>query len=162
MNGASHWLGNHKSNYMAIEYADREYVTVLFHMCHEGFRVMILPDHLSSVEHSDFVLGVSGGLLCLIEKQDAYLGMNIWSMKEYGVVESWTKQFTTVLKGFRFGPVFGFSNSEKFLGEKQKKPVLYDPKTHRSINLRTKVQGSYFAKNTFVESLVLHYKKIEE
>jgi F-box interacting protein len=155
VNGASHWLGYHKSNYMAIEYEDREYVIVSFHMCHEEFRVMILPDHLSSRAHSDFVLRVSGGLLCLIEKQDGYLGMNIWLMKEYGVVESWTKQFTTVLKGFRFGEVFGFSNNEKILGEKKKKPALYNPKTQRSVNLRTKVKGSYFAKNSFVESLVL-------
>jgi hypothetical protein len=88
-----------------------------------------------------FVLRVSDGLLCLIklEPQDVYLSMNIWLMKEYGVVESWTKQFNIDLKGFRFGPIFSFSNNEKIYGEKQEKPILYDPKTRRSINLRTKV-----------------------
>jgi hypothetical protein len=46
VNGASHWLGYHKRD-MGSDFS--EFVVVLFHMCDEEFRVMKLPDHLSSL-----------------------------------------------------------------------------------------------------------------
>jgi F-box interacting protein len=160
VNGASHWIGYHKS-YMATESSDNpEFVVVLFHMYHEELRVMKLPDRLSSLNLHNSVLRVSSGFLYLMEhiqQQNACLSYNAWMMKEYGVVESWTKQFTLDLEGWRFGPMLCFRNNEKILGEKQKRPVLYDPdlKTDRVINLGIEAKGSFFATNTFVESLVL-------
>jgi F-box interacting protein len=147
VNGASHWVGNHKRD---MAFYSPKLVIVLFHMCDEEFRVMKLPDYLSSLYVNHAFLKVSGGLLSLMEYNN--LSCNIWLMKEYGVIESWTKQFTIDLD---FG-MFTFRNNEKILGEKQSKPVLYDPNTHRFINLGIKDEGySVYAKNTFVESLVL-------
>jgi hypothetical protein len=89
VNGASHWVGNHKRD-MASD--SPKVVIVLFHMCDEEFRVMKLPDHLISLYVNYVFLKVSGGLLSLMEYNN--LSCNIWLMKEYGVIESWTKQFT--------------------------------------------------------------------
>jgi F-box interacting protein len=155
VNGASHWVGNHKSD-MASS-SPQQMVVVFFHMCDEEFRVMKLPDHLSSLYVGNVFLGVSDGLLSLREyngKQNVHLSCSIWLMKEYGVIESWTKQFTIDLKGCYFH-VFSFRNNEKILGINRNKPVLYDPKTHGFINLGIKAKGSFYTKNTFVESLVL-------
>nr|QEE59970.1 F-box protein At3g07870-like [Betula platyphylla] len=152
VNGASHWLGFHRRDMALVK------VVVLFHMCDEEFRVMKLSDHLSSLCWSDVALGVSGGLLSLMEhnwSDDNLSRWNVWLMKEYGVVESWTKQFTIDSNGWRFGSMFSFRNNEKIVGEMQDEPVLYDPKTHAFINLGIKAKGSLFAKNTYVESLVL-------
>jgi hypothetical protein len=76
-------------------------------------------------------------------------------MKEYGVIESWTKQFTIDFANDFKDCLFSFRNNEKILGEQNKKPLLYDPKTHRFVNLGIKAKGSLFAKNTFINSLVL-------
>jgi len=83
-------------------------------------------------------------------------------MKEYGVVESWTKQFTIDLEGWRYGRIFLFRNNEKVLAWNRKnereseESVLYDPKTQRFIKVGgIKGKGYLLGKNTFVDSLVL-------
>jgi hypothetical protein len=133
-------------------------------MCDEELRVMKLPHHLTGLGFGDdVVLGVSGGLLSLMEyngQQDVNLSCSIWLMKEYGEAESWTKQFTINLEGWSFGEIFCFRNNEKILAwnmKNEKESVLYDSKTHRFINLggiKAKC-GFLVGKSTFVESLVL-------
>ncbi|XP_059445490.1 F-box protein CPR1-like [Corylus avellana] len=159
VNGASHWIGCHKS-YMPIESRDfSEFVVVLFHMCHEEFRVMKLPDRLSNFRSDDAILKVSDGLLSLfIKHRHASLSCNIWLMKEYGVVESWSKQYTLDLEGWCFERMYSFRNNKKILGTEREKPFLYDPETDifTSLgNLRMKDDGFFFTTSTFVESLVL-------
>ena len=99
MGQLSHWVGYHKRD-MASDFL--ELVVLLFHMCDEKFRVMKLPDCLNDNLNT---IGVSGGLLSLMEYNlhDA----SVWLMKEHGVVESWTKQFT-LKDGHWFLPIFSF------------------------------------------------------
>jgi F-box interacting protein len=156
VNGASHWVGYHKRD-MASD--SPELVVLLFHMCDEEFRVMKLPDCLSSLDTYVAKLGVSGGLLSLIE-YSFQGGASVWLMKEYGVVKSWTKQFT--LKDGCFRPMFSFWNNEMILELESKNGwtgLLYDLKTHKLIkNERIRsdeFNRSIIAKNTFVETLVL-------
>jgi len=156
LNGASHWLVVHMTP------VSGKRMVVLFDMCDEQLRVMKLPDHLS-LGRFKALLGVSGGLLSLMEyngRQDVNLSCSIWLMKEYGVAESWTKQFTIDLKGWCFGEIFCFRNDEKILVWNRKnarESVLYDPKTHGFINIGGifKAKDYLLSKNTFVESLVL-------
>jgi hypothetical protein len=134
-------------------------------MFDEEFRVMKLPDHLSLGWGRSINLGVSGGLLSLMENNKPHgvnLSYSIWLMKEYGVVESWTKQFTIDLEGWRGGRIFLFRNNEKVLAWNRKnereseESVLYDPKTQRFIKVGgIKGKGYLLGKNTFVDSLVL-------
>jgi len=164
VNGASHWLGYLKREHMLSDVSPKR-VVVLFDMCDEQLRVMKLPDNIS-LGWVKALLGVSGGLLSLMEyndgRQDVNMSCSIWLMKEYSVAESWTKQFTIDLKGWRFGEIFCFRNNEKILAWNRKngrESVLYDPKTHRFINigggLGIKAKDYLLSKNTFVESLVL-------
>jgi F-box interacting protein len=156
VNGASHWVGYHKRD-MASDFP--ELVVLLFHMCDEEFRVMKLPDCLSSLAPYTAKIGVSGGLLSLIES--SFQGdASVWLMKEYGVVKSWTKQFT--LKDGCCRPTLSFWNNEMILQFKSRKGsmgLLYDLKTHKLIkNLRVRrdeFNQFLIAKNTFVETLVL-------
>ena len=155
VNGASHWVGYHKRD-MAFDFP--ELVVLLFHMCDEKFRVMKLPNCLSSLNDDLTKIGVSGGLLSLMEynSQDT----SIWLMKEYGIVESWTKQFTLKDGGW-FWPIFSFWNNEMILELRRRigMGLLYDLKTHKLIKIlrirSDQVKGSFIGKNTFDETLVL-------
>jgi F-box interacting protein len=160
VNGASHWV------VWPMAPGSRKRAVLLFDMFDEEFRVMKLPDHLSLGWGRSINLGVSGGLLSLMENNKPHGGVNlsysIWLMKEYGVVESWTKQFTIDLEGWRGGRIFLFRNNEKVLAWNRKnereseESVLYDPKTHRFIKVGgIKGKGYLLGKNTFVDSLVL-------
>jgi F-box interacting protein len=156
VNGAIHWLGNHEREWPN---PCVEFVIVLFHICDEEFQVMKFPDRLISCLKKNYAeIVVYGGLLSLMEynpQEYIHFSCNIWLMKEYSVAESWTKQFTIDLNGY-IESLFSFRNNEKILWKQKEKLVLYDPKTNKLINLGTKAaEGLIFAKNTFVESLVL-------
>jgi len=158
VNGASHWV----NVVWPMGSGSPKRAVLLFDMCDEQLRVMKLPDHLSLGLGKTLDLGVSGGLLSLMENakpHDVNLSCNIWLMKEYGVVESWTKQFTIDLEGWSCGWILCFRNNEKILAwnrKNEKESVLYDPKTDRFIKVGgNKAKGYLFGKNTFVESLVL-------
>jgi F-box interacting protein len=159
VNGASHWVACHMAS------GSRQLAVVLFDMRDEQLRVMKLPDNIS-ISCGRALLSVSGGLLSFMEyndeRQDVNLNCSIWLMKEYGVAESWTKQFTIDLKaGWSFGEIFCFTNNEKILAwnrKNEKESVLYDPKTHRFItigDLGIKAKDYLLSKNTLVGSLVL-------
>jgi hypothetical protein len=115
--GASHWIGFQKREMGIMASGSSKRVVLLFHMCDEELRVMKLLDHLSRPTYMIAQIGVSGGLLFVMEhsrQQFNYLvDINIWLMKEYGIVESWTKQFIIHLRG-----IYGFRNNEKILGRK--------------------------------------------
>jgi F-box interacting protein len=157
VNGAIHWLGYHKRGWPN---PCVEFVVVLFHICDEEFQVMKFPDQLISCLKENYAkeIVVYGGLLALMEyNHHQYIDFsNIWLMKEYGVAESWTKQFTIDIKGEHIRLMFSFRNDRKILLKRQEKLVLYDPETNKFTNLGTEApEGLIFAKNTFVESLVL-------
>jgi hypothetical protein len=135
-----------------------ELVVLLFHMCDEQFQVIKLLNCLSSLNDDLIKIEVSGGLLSLMEynSQDT----SVWLIKEYGVVESWTKQIT-LKDGRWFWLIFSFWNNEMILELKRRigMGLLYDLKSHKLIkNLRIRsdqVKGSFIGKNTFDETLVL-------
>ena len=142
VNGASHWLGRHSSK--------KELVVVLFHMFDEEFRVMKLPDVLTT-RHVISSLEVTGGLLSLMYYDDVSLGNEscIWLMKDYGVIESWTKQYTLDLRD-----CIGLACFMNIRHRDSEELVLYDLKTNRIINHG--IGGMYrLSMNAYIESLVL-------
>jgi len=161
VNGATHWVGYHSK-------FENELVVLLFHMSEEEFRVMKLPDVLTRTDFNSISLVVSDGLLSVIQKynprdHDDLSGPGdsccIWLMKEYGVIESWSKQCTIDLRD-RGGlwETISFRNKRVLLlsESSSKKLVLYDPKTNRFLNLGIRNMGtSLLIMNTYVQSLVL-------
>jgi len=143
-------------------------VVLLFHMSEEEFRVMKVPDVLTRTDFSSISLVVSGGLLSVMQNYDSRdhddlsgpgYSCCIWLMKEYGVIESWSKQCTIDLRD-RGGlwETISFRNKRVLLliESRSKKLVLYDPKTNRFLNLGIRNMGtSLRIMNTYVQSLVL-------
>uniref|UniRef100_A0A7N2L6A9 F-box domain-containing protein n=1 Tax=Quercus lobata TaxID=97700 RepID=A0A7N2L6A9_QUELO len=84
LNGALHWLVQPHNNTTFICHFDIE---------NEQFKPFPgLPvQDLSRVRHMH--LGVSGGFLYLCEKFLTSYSVEIWVMKDYGVKQSWTKEF---------------------------------------------------------------------
>ncbi|KAK7843211.1 f-box protein [Quercus suber] len=84
LNGALHWLVQPHNNTTFICHFDIE---------NERFKPFPGPpvQDLSSVRHMH--LGVSGGFLYLCEKFLTSYSVEIWVMKDYGVEQSWTKEF---------------------------------------------------------------------
>ncbi|KAK7854723.1 f-box protein [Quercus suber] len=84
LNGALHWLVRPHNNTTFICHFDIE---------NEQFKPFPGPpvQDLSRIRHMH--LGVSGGFLYLCEKFFTSYSVEIWVMKDYGVEQSWTKEF---------------------------------------------------------------------
>lgn len=86
--GVIHWLGRNKG--------DADDSLMAFDVNDEEFKLMILPPNLDGDE---LLLMLLNGLLTLFDFSPFGVrqGSNhcyIWVMREYGVMESWTKLFT--------------------------------------------------------------------
>ncbi|OMO55060.1 hypothetical protein CCACVL1_27416 [Corchorus capsularis] len=90
VNGVPHWCvyrrnGNHEQYRVS-------YVIVYFDLETEEFKEVDLPEW--AAEEVKFNLGILGGCLCMcLDSQGSSSGIEVWTMKEYGIVESWTKSF---------------------------------------------------------------------
>ncbi|XP_043718176.1 F-box protein At3g07870-like [Telopea speciosissima] len=132
VNGSLHWIAIRSS---------RPDTIVSFDVEDEVFREMPQPyfgDHSFQSK-----LGVLGGFLCMIcTLYDN--NVKIWMMKDYGVKESWIKQFSIsqpmVVGHFNHLKPLGFTKSGEIVLEMHdRKLVLYDPKTKKLRNLT--IQG---------------------
>jgi F-box interacting protein len=156
VNGATHWLG-----YNSRCSVFREAVVLLFHMCDEKFRVMKFPNVLNNILQSDLIsLVVLDGLLSLIELNNWGQGdCCVWLMKEYGVPESWTKQYAINLGDWEwlFQKFVSFRNKSEFLVVTSNQELaLYNLKTRRYVFLGIrKTKLSLLIMKTCIESLVL-------
>lgn len=83
LNGSIHWLAYCNGN------DDDHRVVASFSLSNETFTELCLPPQDSSLPC--YVLGVLQGCLCAICDDIGYTDVEIWLMKEYGVVSSWTK-----------------------------------------------------------------------
>jgi len=159
VNGATHWVGvgghSRRDGYLVV---------LLFDMSDEEFRVMKLPDVITIREFHSISLRVSGGLLSVMHYNGEHGNGNHngccnWLMKEYGVTESWTKQYTVDLR-YRGGlwEAISFRNKRILLliVSQRKQLVLYDPMVNRFINLGITSMGCMgIVINTYKESLLL-------
>jgi F-box interacting protein len=171
VNGATHWVGYH-SRFLKYPHIQKELVVLLFRMSSEEFRVMKLPDVITVSKFSSISLGVSGGLLCVIHYNGvlrgngSYNGCCVWLMKEYGVIESWTKQCTIDLRDEGgLWETISFRNKRVLLvivskRKNSKKLGLYDPKTNRFLHHGIRSRSCLNIMNTYVESLVLLDQKV--
>ncbi|XP_065869982.1 F-box/kelch-repeat protein At3g23880-like isoform X2 [Euphorbia lathyris] len=102
LNGAVHWIG-----YNPSESDDfRDLSIVLFDMTREVFDEMRLPDSVCGLSVLDLCIFRSKEMLCLMQYSRnsrsqwiRYGSCSIWVMKEYGNVDSWSKNFTIDLQG---------------------------------------------------------------
>ncbi|KAL7582495.1 hypothetical protein Lser_V15G44343 [Lactuca serriola] len=83
LNGVLHWLAYGSGN------GDDYRLVASFDLSEETFLEICLPPQDSSLPC--YVLGVLQGCLCAICDDIGYTDVEIWLMKEYGVVNSWSK-----------------------------------------------------------------------
>ncbi|OMO55059.1 hypothetical protein CCACVL1_27417 [Corchorus capsularis] len=96
VNGVPHWCvyrrhGRHREGYDRLQIRV-SYVIVYFDLETEKFKEVGLPGW--AAEEVKFYLGVLGGCLCMcLDPQKNSSSFEVWTMKEYRIVESWTKLF---------------------------------------------------------------------
>ncbi|KAM3697495.1 hypothetical protein ACJW31_06G116600 [Castanea mollissima] len=152
-NGVVHWLAQTPNDEGNIRN-----VIVVFDIGHEVFDEMPVPKSLEGMEHLNMEVGVVDGLLALfpcngsgwdLEGEESY---SIWVMREYGVVESWTKLFDIDVKVRR---VVGFTKNGKVLVIKGANLLSYEPSSQKNFNPHIQSYTESFYLNAYVESLVL-------
>ncbi|XP_050382001.1 F-box/kelch-repeat protein At3g23880-like [Argentina anserina] len=108
-------------------------VVLGFDVSEEVFHEMKLPKDLTSVV-PNMIMSVTGKTLAVQHYDGIRKCCNVWVMREYGVVESWTKQFTIdfLTPNFRVTKVLGSMKNGEFLletyNEKKGEIVLHDPR----------------------------------
>ncbi|XP_058189971.1 F-box protein At3g07870-like [Rhododendron vialii] len=103
----------------------------------------VLRECLSLFEYSPFREGEANEKCCL------------WVMKEYGVSDSWSKQYTIVLEG-RVQRLLGITRFDEIVYENQEnKVVWYNLESHQTKYSSTSFGGPYrFDVVPFIESLL--------
>nr|XP_023901284.1 F-box protein At3g07870-like isoform X2 [Quercus suber] len=152
LNGAVHFVVKDRDNKSCP-------LVLSFDLGDEVFRIIPVPN--GAFGTSDYVrTSVIGGSLSLL-CHDTYRHRvnnccSIWVMKEYGVVDSWTKQFTVNFNG---GLLLGLQKNGNMLVET--KLLLhwmvssYDPKSKQVKNLGICGMPLSFRVNNYMENLVL-------
>ncbi|XP_058189557.1 F-box protein At3g07870-like [Rhododendron vialii] len=123
--GAIHWLCEDENS---TWFDPKSRIILSFDLFEEKFHQMATPD----CEISEFCkISVLGGCLAITGDFGVYQGrheVQIWLLKEYGVKESWTKEFVI---GERFGrlyPLFLSNSGNIVMSDESKAVCCYDPK----------------------------------
>ncbi|XVF71574.1 hypothetical protein PTKIN_Ptkin12aG0049100 [Pterospermum kingtungense] len=151
INGASHWLGGDINSL-------RRLFIVSFQFEEEVFLDMELPTCKSNYA-SNLSLHIAEyqGFLSLIVEQVNVNIYELWVMKEYGVADSWVKQFAieVPIPLDKLGSQLFIMNLEKsgvlFLEEPEKKVVWYDIKTKQIRELPYSVFQAINCQETLVQ-----------
>ena len=154
LNGAVHFA-------VYAEYKPSCQLVLSFDLGDEVFRLISLPNGAFGWSNvHTLVIGGSLSLLCYdTHKNTVNKCCSIWVMKEYGVVDSWTKQFTINLNGGKIIRVLGLQGNGNILVE-AKEPFgwelsSYDPKSEQVKNLGICGRPYYFCVDNYMENLVL-------
>nr|XP_011465708.1 PREDICTED: F-box protein At4g22390-like [Fragaria vesca subsp. vesca] len=132
LNGASHWIQTLKNDVYGKQ--REEYVIVWFNMETELFGEIQMPEAFRKHKPcSIYFISKYEEYLALIESsiiQEGRYGLQVWVMKEYGVVESWTRLYmNSALPSFP-RPPFCFESSCELVFQ-----VDYLQKSLRIVNL---------------------------
>ncbi|OVA01223.1 F-box domain [Macleaya cordata] len=172
VNGALHWIATRP-----IEGGSKaSSVIVSFNISNERFQEIQLPNcFVHKYPKKMFNMGLLRGSLCLIDNDSVKGQVEIWVMKNYGVIESWTKLFTISQwkNDFKYlRPIQFLKNGEivfeSLFTERRmyrdlvsyermyKALVSYDPKHERAriLNIQGILNEKWFSTETFVGSLV--------
>ncbi|KAJ4716213.1 F-box protein [Melia azedarach] len=163
VNGAIHWVG-HDERGLGFW---RRTVLAVFDLSEEVFKEFDIPNEVKTREVAyekmqKLFVGVFDQTLALMHyytqwyNSPSYDGCCIWMMKEYGVVDSWTKQFKIDLR-LGLGKMVGLrKNGEVLLVTRYNgELVSYDTKRRKFQKLDTFCIDSSFYLDIYMESLVL-------
>ncbi|GLT54809.1 hypothetical protein SLA2020_279760 [Shorea laevis] len=157
VNGAVHWPAHTPRRQGAFRN-----VIVWFNMKDEAFGEVGMPKSLQGLEDLNVTVALLDGLLAFVERERASLwpyrnevSHAVWVMKEYGVVESWTKLFDVSIG--RFDRVIGITKSGEVLVHKagsSGRLFSFGPCSRGYLDLTICGPKEIYL-DTYVESLVL-------
>ncbi|KAL5701024.1 hypothetical protein ACHQM5_026406 [Ranunculus cassubicifolius] len=153
VSGALHW-------YASKPFASHNYaheILVSFNFRDETFQEIPQPDGIKYWYPYKTIVGELGGCLSIFCRLQ-HECIEIWLMKEYGVIDSWTKQFmfgkSEIPGSIIFLTPIGFANNGQIITMKnQTEIVLYDPKTN-SIRYLNKFDSDVHDISTYTPTLV--------
>uniref|UniRef100_A0A2N9EPZ4 F-box associated beta-propeller type 3 domain-containing protein n=1 Tax=Fagus sylvatica TaxID=28930 RepID=A0A2N9EPZ4_FAGSY len=143
----------------SVAYVKEHKFILAFDVDDEKFREIRLPEEYKggfsmNIEQIERLAVFKGSLALISYKIVGHTqAFNIWVMRDYGVVESWTKK---VVKLENVTGFFGCSSSGELMITKYYDPVLtfsFDPESRKENELGFEVPEAYTA--NFMESLVL-------
>ncbi|KAG5574331.1 hypothetical protein H5410_054465 [Solanum commersonii] len=110
--GAFHWLG-----------CSYNYSVVSFSTSNEVYRDIPLLERMYRFDHkqsSNYGISVLGGMLCFYSTdnyhRDQPVTFQLWGMKEYGVLESWTELFTLrASDSYKITPKYRYADGDVLL-----------------------------------------------
>nr|POE60249.1 f-box protein cpr30 [Quercus suber] len=157
LNGAVYFAAN--------DWGDAQSSIVLsFDLGDEVFRLISLPSGKFGLD-ADIHTSVFNGLLSLICYENRHMGQryscSVWVMKEYGVVDSWIKQFTIDLNMLHWmgWKVLGILNNDHVLVQKIQSHgsmlLSYDPESQQVKNLGFYRSHCYSYADNYVRNLTL-------
>ncbi|XP_012076214.1 F-box protein At3g07870 [Jatropha curcas] len=157
-----HWIGYNPNE---ADSNFRDLSIVLFDMSNEVFEELKLPDSVSGLSVLDLSIFASSNELLSLVQYDRhrhsqwiqYGSCSIWVMKEYGKVESWTKQITIDLQG-GVGKALGLiGNDVEMLLVACSNGELgsYDIQNQKISYLEIKGIVNSFYLDTYIETLIL-------
>ncbi|XP_042508938.1 F-box protein CPR1-like isoform X2 [Macadamia integrifolia] len=153
-------LANYALHWVAMRETGRDTAStfiVSFDLQDEYYREIPLPDFVDDEFH--MTVGVLGGQLCLL-CNFFRVRVEVWVMKEYGVRDSWLKQFSIeqpdVISSFMFvRPICYSKNGDVILDKDSEAPLLlYDSLRERVRNLRIRGAPDRMETEICVGSLV--------
>eukprot|EP00257_Ricinus_communis_P009116 XP_002527481.2 F-box protein At3g07870 [Ricinus communis] len=159
LNGAVHWIGYNPRH----EGSDfRDLSMVLFDMDKEVFDEMKLPDSVCGLSVLDLSVVASGKVLSLVQYNRhtrsqwiQYGSCSFWVMKEYGKVESWSKQFTIDLQGGVRKSLGLGNNGQMLLVASNGELVSYDSQNQETSHLGIQGIANSFHLEAYIETLEL-------
>ncbi|XP_023896227.1 F-box/kelch-repeat protein At3g23880 isoform X2 [Quercus suber] len=149
------------AGFVASDWGDASSIVLSFDLGDEVFRVISLPNGKFGLDIR-ILTSKFKGLLSLICYESRHMGeqysCSIWVMKEYGIVDSWTKQFTIELNMLHW-KVLGFWKNDHVLVQKMQSDglmlSLYDPESQQVKNLGFCKSTCCSYADKYVENLVL-------
>ncbi|KAK9102718.1 hypothetical protein Sjap_019972 [Stephania japonica] len=131
-NGANHWLGYSSDNATN----NKEWKVISFDLGGEEFKGILLPEQARR-SHCDPKLIVRGESIYLFIDDLRVSAFNIFAIEEYGVRDSWCQLYTIPDSVGTLFDTFCFMDDGKILlHENRSDPVLYDPKSGESMQIK--------------------------
>ncbi|KAM7468922.1 hypothetical protein LguiA_007105 [Lonicera macranthoides] len=154
VNGAAHWAA-----YTQICGQNRSFI-LSFDMCDEVFCEIKLPECLAGKSPGQVGVVVIQDSLSVVEydKSHTILMLSVWVMKDYGVVESWTKQYKIDTEVGLQRMLGVRRNGEVLLTTRDGELVDYDVQTRESMDLITGGINCTFFVDTYKESFALLFE----
>ncbi|KAI8551283.1 hypothetical protein RHMOL_Rhmol06G0173400 [Rhododendron molle] len=151
VNGNVHWVG-----YKRVSPVTRGCFVVVFDLGGEVFGEVELPGSLVHEFPSNMMVSVMDECLSVLvyDKRAYSKQCTVWVMKEYGVAESWSKQYEIDLDG-RLVLVLGLRKNGEMLLVMGKELVSYNPESEGIKKLGVSGCKDSFWFGDYTESLVL-------